>query len=249
MGAAIPPTIRSRIVRLLFLRITPQSIATECNCSVSTVYHIQENIFIYGSSFRPCFRMRGGPHKIKKAAGESLIKYLEEQQWAQQKEMVQYLWEEWDLDIHRSTVGRFLKRMRWSAKRGRRVGDRQNTELRLAWIAGLLNITAEQIVAGDKSNFNEATGWRRQVYAPIGQPGRLHDAEAQLGTLGPLRSQRSTPSERAMKASLVGSENRCKVRRNCKQKDLHIRNNQSLHHGLGHVAQYVRPSQSQLTNE
>ena len=106
---------------------------------------------MYGSPFRPRFRKQG-----------------------MQKEMVSYLWEEWDLDVHRSTVGRFLKRVRWSAKKGRRVGDRQNAELRLAWIAGLLNITAEQIVAVDESNFNEATGWRRQVYAPIGQPGRYH---------------------------------------------------------------------------
>lgn len=86
--------------------------------------------------------------------------------------MVWYLWEEWGLDVHRSTVGRFLKQERLSLKRARRVADRQNSELRLGWIASLLNITAEQIVTVDESNFNEATGWRRQAYAPIGQPGR-----------------------------------------------------------------------------
>ena len=174
-GAAIPSTIRSRITRLILLHIQPKVIAQECNCAVSTVYQIQENIFMYHSPFRPSFRKQGKPRSITKAAGESLIEYIEEQPWAQQKEMVWYLGEEWGLNVHRSTVGRFLKRERLSSKRGRRVADRQNSELRLAWIAGLLNLTAEQIVTVDESNFNETTGWRRRVYAPIGQDGRYND--------------------------------------------------------------------------
>ena len=57
------------------------------------------------------------------------------------------------MDVHRSTVSRFLKAVRLSAKKDRRHADRQNAELRMAWIASLLNITAEQIVAVDESDF------------------------------------------------------------------------------------------------
>ena len=136
-GAVIPSTIRSRIIRLLFLRIRPAVIAQEVKCHIATVYRIQENVFVYGSPFRPSFRKQGKPRKITKAAGESLIEYLEEQPWTQQKEMVWYLWEEWGLDIHRTTISRFLKRERlsliFSSPTPSRCTDGVNKMVIIAW--------------------------------------------------------------------------------------------------------------------
>ena len=76
--------------------------------------------------------------------------------------------------VHRSTISRTLKRLRLSHKEGQRVGHRQNEELRLAWIAELLHVTAEQLVFIDETLFNESPGWRHRVYALIGQDGRYH---------------------------------------------------------------------------
>ncbi len=91
-----------------------------------------------------------------------------------QKEMVWFLWEEWGLHVHQSTISRILKRRRWSEKQGQRVGIRRNDELRLNWIAELLHITAEQLVFVDETLFNETTGWRHRAYAPVGEPARYH---------------------------------------------------------------------------
>jgi len=60
--------------------------------------------------------------------------------------------------VHQSTISRILKRRRWSNKKGQRVSIRQNDELRLNWIADLLQLTAEQLVFIDETLFNETTG-------------------------------------------------------------------------------------------
>ncbi len=172
MPGPLPASLRSRILRLLLLHWAPWAIAEEVHCCPATVYNIQENLFMYNSPFRPQFRPKGAPRKVFKAAENGLIAYLEEQPWAMQKEMVWYIWEEWGINVHRSTISRILKRRRWSNKKGQRVGVRQNDELRLNWVADMLRLTAEQLVFVDESLFNETTGWRHQAYAPVGQPAR-----------------------------------------------------------------------------
>jgi len=158
MPGPLPASLRSRILRLLLLHWCPKDIAEEVHCHFDTVYRIQENLFMYGSPFRPQFRPKGAPRKVFKAAENGLIAYLEEQPWAMQKEMVWYIWEEWGINVHQSTISRILKRRGWSNKKGQRVGVRQNDELRLNWVADMLRLTAEQLVFVDESLFNEITG-------------------------------------------------------------------------------------------
>ncbi len=172
MPGPLPASLRSRILRLLLLHWCPKDIAEEVHCHFDTVYRIQENLFMYGSPFRPQFRPKGAPRKVFKAAENGLIAYLEEQPWVMQKEMVWYIWEEWGINVHQSTISRILKRRGWSNKKGQRVGVRQNDELRLNWVADMLRLTAEQLVFVNESLFNETTGWRHQAYAPVGQSAR-----------------------------------------------------------------------------
>ncbi len=172
MTGQLAPALRSKILRLLLLHWCPKAIAEEVHCHFDTVYRFQANLFMYGSPFRPQFRPKGAPRKVFPAAEDSLITYLEQQPWAMQKEMVWFLWEEWGLYVHQSTISRILKRRRWSNKKGQRVGIRQNDELRLNWVADLLQLTAEQLVFVDETLFNETTGWRHQAYAPVGEPAR-----------------------------------------------------------------------------
>ncbi len=172
MTGQLAPALRSKILRLLLLHWRPDVIAEEVHCHFTTVYRIQKNLFIYGSSFRPQFRSKDAPRKIFPVAEDSLITYLEQQPWAMQKEMVWFLWEEWGIHVHRSTIFRILKKRHWSNKKGQRVSIRQNDELRLNWVADLLQLTAEQLVFVDETLFNETTGWRHQAYAPVDESAR-----------------------------------------------------------------------------
>ena len=117
MPPTLPPAIRARIVRLLLLQWRPDAIAAAVNCGVSTIYRIQENLFIYGSPFKPSFRPIGGPRKVSTAAENSMMEYLKEYPWAMQNELVWFLWEEWGLNVHRSTVSRILKRRKCNRKK------------------------------------------------------------------------------------------------------------------------------------
>ena len=174
MGAPLPPTVRSKIVRLLLLHWRPDAIAEAVHCNHNAVYEMQSNIFLYESPRAPSFRSTGPPRVVNKAAKNSLIAWLEEEPWAVQKEMVWFLWEEWGLHVHRSIISRVLKRRRWNTKNARRVGSRQNEEIRMHFVAELLDVIADQLVYIDESLFNETIEWRHRAYAPIGQPGRYH---------------------------------------------------------------------------
>ena len=88
MPVPLPTTVRSKVVRLLLLHWRPDAIAEAVNCSQSTVYCMQQNLFVYGSVRRPRLRTPGPLRAISKAAKDSLIEWLKEEPWAMQKEMV-----------------------------------------------------------------------------------------------------------------------------------------------------------------
>ena len=145
-------------MRLLLLRLRPDAIAQVCNCGVSTVYYIESNMFTYGSPYRPSFHPLGAPRKVSVAVENDMMEYLGEYPWAMQNELVWFLWEEWGVNVHRSTVSRVLKRRKGNQKKAQRIRERQNSELRLGWRADMLRLIAEQLVFLDESLFNETTG-------------------------------------------------------------------------------------------
>jgi len=159
MPRSLDSFIRFKIVRLLLLHWRPLAIVEEVHCHFDTVYNIQENLFIYDSPCKPQFRFKGAPRKIFPAAEDFLITYLKQQSWIMQKEMMWFLWKKWSIHVHRFTIFRILKKRHWSEKRKQRVDIRQNDELRLNWIADLLQLTAEQLVFVDETLFNETTRW------------------------------------------------------------------------------------------
>ena len=61
MPPTLPPAIRSQIIRLLMLQWRPEAIAEALHCGVRTVYQIKENLFTYGTPFKPHYRPTG-PH-------------------------------------------------------------------------------------------------------------------------------------------------------------------------------------------
>ncbi len=169
---SLSAAIRFRIVRLLLLHWQPFVIVEEVHCCSRTMYSIRENIFMYSSSFKSQFRLKEAFRKMFKTAENDLIVYLEDQSWIMQKEMIWYIWEKWDINVHRFMISRILKRRRWSNKKEQRVEVRQNEKLRLNWIADMLRLMIEQLVFVNESLFNEITDWRHQVYVFVDQSAR-----------------------------------------------------------------------------
>ncbi len=107
---------------------------------------MQENLFMYDSFFKSQFRSKSVSQKIFSAAEDALITYLKQQSWIMQKEMIWFLWKEWELNVHQFTISRILKRKRWSNKKKQHVSIRQNDELHLNWVVDLLQLMIEQLV-------------------------------------------------------------------------------------------------------
>lgn len=174
MASFLPTSMRSKIVRYLLLHWRSDVIAAEVHCNTAIVYNIQFNLFIYDSSCPPKTRRKNASRRVSKAKKNDLIRWLKEQPWAQQSELIWYLWKKWKLHVHRSTIFRILKRKKWNEKTDRRVDERQNKSLRMHWIAELLNVVAKQLMYVDKSLFNETTNWRLRNWAPIDHEKKYH---------------------------------------------------------------------------
>ncbi len=172
MTGSLPASIRFRIVRLLLLHWQFPVIVEEVHCCSRTMYSIRENIFMYSSSFKSQFRLKEIFCKMFKTAENNLIVYLENQSWVMQKEMIWYIWEKWDINVHQFMISRILKRKDWNIKKEQHVEVRQNDELRLNWIADMFRLTTEQLVFMNEFLFNEITDWHHQIYAFVDQSAR-----------------------------------------------------------------------------
>ena len=123
---------------------------------------------MYGSLNPHRHGIRGRPRRLTSAAKEALLEYQNRYPWANQDELVWFLEEEWGLQVSRPTISRFLKENRLSRQQLQRVGP-QSEQLRIAWQAMMLDLTAEQLVFLDEALFKMQTGWRCMAYGPIGQ--------------------------------------------------------------------------------
>ena len=165
---------KSKAIALLQAHWKPSAIAEKIHCHPATIYRWEGNIQKHGHPNPryplPC----GRPRSIHTAAKNSVLEYVRQHPWIYQDELAMFLAEEWDIYVHRSTVGRLLKESRLSHKKGERMGP-QSQFLRTAWQAFMHDVTAEQLVFIDESLFKAQTGWRCLAYGPIGQAVRWQD--------------------------------------------------------------------------
>ncbi len=169
------PHVRQRAQLLLESHWRPDAVAKDAHCSVSTGYRWERNLAIYGDTVIPREKYHQGRYSsLSPAALEALIEYQRRNPWLYQPELARFLKEEWDIEVHRSTIGRALKKAGISRKKGQRIGDTQSEELRVAWQAFASQVKAEQLVFIDESLFKLQTMWRSMAYAPIGDPARYH---------------------------------------------------------------------------
>lgn len=168
------PSVRRRAQLLLESHWRPDAVAQDAHSSTSTAYRWERNLAIYGHTTIPREKYHQGRYpKLSPAALEALLDYQCQKPWLYQGELVQYLKEEWEVEIHKSTVCKALKKAGITHKKGQRIGP-QSEELRVAWQAFASQVKAEQLVFIDESLFKLQTMWRSMAYAPIGDPARYH---------------------------------------------------------------------------
>jgi hypothetical protein len=82
-----------------------------------------------------------------------------------------FLEEEWDINVHRATVGRLLQKKRVTRKQGELIGPRSQC-LRTECQAKIQDVTTEHLIFCDESIFKAQSAWRCMGYGPIGEACR-----------------------------------------------------------------------------
>ena len=126
----IPPAKRAQILRYLLLAWRPDAIAEECHVSSSTVYNIERNLMLYGSTAKPRYRQLRRSPKLSEADKQALFECLLREGWRQQDEMVYWLFHERGVNIHRSIISRLLKKRGWTKKEIQRISLARSEPLR-----------------------------------------------------------------------------------------------------------------------
>ena len=98
----------------------PSSVAERVRCHPATVYRWERNLQVYGSLNPHRHGIRGRPRRLTSAAKEALLEYLDRYPWAYQDELASFLKEEWDIQVSKPTICRFLKENRLSRQQQNR---------------------------------------------------------------------------------------------------------------------------------
>lgn len=109
---------RLRVVRLLLNKWRAKDIGKEVGCNTSTVYHIKENLLKYGSTYKPQLNTKGRPTKIPESAKEAIEAFLREHPEAQQKDIRLFLFKEYGVEVHKSSISRLLRGDCQNGKKG-----------------------------------------------------------------------------------------------------------------------------------
>ena len=105
-------------------------------------------------------RSRGRRHlKLSKLHCNMLLQCLEDRPQAYLDEIAWFLYDDYDLEVDKSTIWRSLQRIGWSQKRPKHRAAQASNELRNHWMMYKLRpINAEQMIFLDESAGCERTG-------------------------------------------------------------------------------------------
>ncbi len=152
--------------------LTNRQIVDAVGCSKRTVSRHRANLRLFNSTKAPPNRV-GCRRKILPVVGEALLHRLTEQPDLYRSDMINFLREEYDVDVSLSTVTRLLQDVDWSRKISCRVGQQQNPILRDLYLYKLSDCQSHQMVFLDESGCDKQTGHRRSGRAKKGvRPSR-----------------------------------------------------------------------------
>ncbi|KAJ3469716.1 hypothetical protein MRS44_003781 [Fusarium solani] len=148
--------------------ITDEEIAkTIISCSTRTVRNARSNILRYGTI--------DAPRKVTDWSGvitENMWLALQDQLYRDpcmtQEGMAAFLSKKYLVDVSRFTIGRLLKRVRWTKKVTQNVAKERNQDLRDDYIERRSHYKAEQMIFIDESGSDRGLAILGRGYAPKG---------------------------------------------------------------------------------
>ena len=128
------------------------------------------NLEYWGQCYPPPSVRLGRPPLLRQAQLDGLEEYLKGRPGAYLEEMQAYLYDEFDVECHISTVWRALEKLSFSRKLATKRAREQIEPLRRVYRARMQQYKAEQVIAIDESACNERTGDRKYGWSQVSTP-------------------------------------------------------------------------------
>jgi transposase len=130
------------------------------HCSKRTISARRRKHICFGSDHAP--RNRGGrPSSITDQMGDALRQHLLAHPGLHLEELVGFLWKKFRHVSTTSTISRYLKSIKWSKKKLRRVAKEQNPDLLDQYLHKMSSFDYDHVVFVDESGSDKRIGYRR----------------------------------------------------------------------------------------
>jgi transposase len=142
-------------------------IAADAGCSTRTIHRLRSNIRAFGSTKAPPNGV-GRPRSVTPPMLDALCQYLLEKPGLYRDEMVLFLWDEFEVLVTVSSIGRALASIGWTKKTIRRIAKGRNADLRDLYLYNTSGFYSYHYVFVDESGCDKRIGFRRTGWSPLG---------------------------------------------------------------------------------
>lgn len=153
-----------------------RDIAYYYRVSDTFVSTVSTNLALYGEASKPASTVNGRPRKVTYEIECGLHDLLDEYKTVQLDEVVDFVKDEYNVEISKTTAHSTLKRLNITRKRVTNIHPNQDPGLRDDHLQERMQYRADQIVAVDESAANERTKDRKYGWSLRGLPCRVRQA-------------------------------------------------------------------------
>jgi transposase len=143
-----------------------KDIANDARCSTRAIYRIQKNLRCFGSTKAPSNGV-GRPRSITPPILDALCKHLLEKPWLYQDEMVDWVWDHFQVHVTIYSIKRALDSRGWTKKKIGRIAKARSAELRDLYLHNTSEFRSYHYVFVDESGCDKRIGYRRTGWSPL----------------------------------------------------------------------------------
>jgi transposase len=144
-----------------------EDIANDAGCSKRAIYRIQKNLRCFGFTKAPSNGV-GRPRTITPPILDALCKHLLEKPWLYQDEMVDWVWDHFQVQVTIYSIKRALDSRGWTPKKIGRIAKARNADLRDLYLHNTSEFRSYHYVFVDESGCDKRIGYRRTGWSPLG---------------------------------------------------------------------------------
>jgi hypothetical protein len=165
-----PPLAKSQheqIQAMILRKRPPAEIADAASCSKRGVFRIKRKLRCFGTTKAPSNGV-GRPRSITPEMLDALCKHLLDKPDLYHHEMVDFVWNRFQVHVTVSSIRRALKSRGWSKKKIGRIAKAWNADLRDLYSHNTSHIRSWQYVFVDESGCDKRIRQRRTGWSPLG---------------------------------------------------------------------------------